>query len=82
MVALDLPLRHRVVGRPTGVLPPLGFEDPAQLARHIARPVVCEHPRPMPHTRTRSSLASARAFSSVYWTSVAAIVGMSFQARM
>jgi len=57
MVALDLALRHhkstwgfREVGRPAGVLHAKAPEKPAQLAGHVAWPIVQKHPRPIPDT--------------------------------
>ena len=48
MPALDLALRHRVIGRSAHVFGVLLVEPRAQVARDVARSVIRQQPRPVP----------------------------------
>ena len=81
VIAFDLALRHRVIRCPPRTRDLMGLEIVRELARHVARPVVAQEPRPMHHPDPVGARL-ARARSSVSITSAACIDVRSSQAMM
>ena len=82
VIAFDFALGHRMIRRSTRVGDLVRLEIGGQFPREVAGAVVAQQPRPIRHTRTRSTPVFARARSSVSVTSEACIDVRTIQAMM